>query len=419
MTRCRLGNRVLYGALVASLGAAALAMSATPAMATSFVHPSSQKVALIPGPGPQPPDGPRGIMPTSSYVFGDPSESFDGFQFDDMAISQITAANLARYDTVALIQVNVSSLSSAQQAALAQFAAGGGKLLIHDADETSGNDYSWLLPGGSYGTHVGQGCVNCGSNSGTSTVIANSDLLSTNPADPSYVDFNALNEFTDAIGDSNLLVSTDPRWIALTKGSDASNDSGSQLAYAGDNNGLIIYNGYDTDAIKALASNPFLCDVKKTNYECLPPPAAQPTVDYLAKMWYAELAQGWGTPGQTGGGTGSAGGTGGGGAGGLPHPKRVVDIGQPLGAAAGLPSNRACVARRSILVHLERLAHVRHKQIVEADVYLNRRRVLHERRPFTNKRIKNLPRHGRYTVKVVATTRRGYNLIAKKGYRAC
>ena len=365
-------------------------------------------------------------MPTSSYVFGDPSESFDRFQFSDMPISQITPANLAKYDTVALIQVQVSSLSSAQQAALAQFAAGGGKLLIHDADETSGNDYSWLLPGGSYSTHVGQGCVNCGSDTGTSTVVVNSDLLSDNPADPSYVDFNALNQFTDAIGDSNLLVSTDPRWIALTQGSDASGDSGSQLAYAGDDNGLIIYNGYDTDAIKTLASNPFLCDVKTTNYKCLPPPAPQPTVDYLAKMWYAELAEGWGTPGQTGGGSGggggggAGGGTGSGGANSLPHPKKVVDIGQPLGAGtAGLPSDRACVARRSMLVRLKRLTHVHGKKIVEADVYLNRRHVLHESRHFTNKRISNLPRHGSYTVKVIATTSRGYHLIAKKRYRAC
>lgn len=401
------GLIVRLGALAATLGAM-IAVFAAPATATTSVHSISKKVALIPQNGPVPPQGPNGIMPISSFVTGRPTESFDQFSFSNVGLSQITSANLAQYDTVALIQVRTSSLTSTAKAALAQFVANGGKLIIHDSDETGQNDYSWLLPGGSYTTKVGLGCFNCGSNSGNTTVMSNSSLISANPADPSYVNLGDLYKFTD-VGDSNLLVSTDPRWTALTKGTNGRNESGAQVAFASNNNGLIVYNGFDTDFIKTKASDPFRCNDAKLGYKCPPPPAAQPTVDYLAQMWYSELVQGWGIPGQPGGGGG-----------GLPHPKPVVDVGTPISAAAaGLPSNRRCVARRTLLLRLKRLSHLRHRKVVQADVYVDRKHVLRERRHFTNKTLKHLPRHGRYTVKVVATTVRGYHLIAKQRYRAC
>jgi hypothetical protein len=417
MMKSIFGQEARLGALVATVAAFALAVSATPALATTFVHNASQKVALIPQAGPVPSAGP-GMMPTSSYVTGRPSESFNRFQFSNLPVNQITPANLSKFDTVALIQVRSVSLSTRARAALARFVAGGGKLLIHDSDETSRNDYTWLLPGG-LTTQIGLGCIGCGSASGTATVLANSSLISANPADPSYVNFPDLAKFTDALGDSNLFVSTNPRWIPLSKGTNARNESGANLAYASNNNGLIVYNGFDTDFIKTSASDPFLCNNPNTGYKCPKPPAAQPTVDYLAQMWYSELAQGWGTPPNSGGGSGG-GGTGGGGGNGLPHPKPVVDIGTLIAASsAGLPSNRLCVANRTLLLALKRLAHVPHRRIVQADVYVNRKHVLRERRHFTNKRIKHLPRHGKYTVRVIATTARGFHLIAQRRYRAC
>ena len=123
---------------------------------------------------------------------------------------------LSRFDTVALIQVNTSALSPEAKSALAQFVANGGKLLIHDADETHLNDYSWILPA-SGTTQVGSGCPNCGLTSGSAQITANSALISSNPQDQSYVDLPQLQKFTDALGDANLLVSMDPRWFAAVQ----------------------------------------------------------------------------------------------------------------------------------------------------------------------------------------------------------
>jgi hypothetical protein len=178
--------------LVAALSALTLVLWASPSIAANN---ASQRVALIPGPTPSPAQGPNGVLPTSSFVTGRPSETFSGFSFSSVALDQITPANLANYDTVTLNQVHTTNLTATAKAALAQFVSNGGKLLIHDADETLGNDYSWLL-GGPYLTRVGAGCINCGSQSGTSTVLTSSGIISSNPADSSYVNVGDLYKFT-------------------------------------------------------------------------------------------------------------------------------------------------------------------------------------------------------------------------------
>jgi hypothetical protein len=388
--------------LVVALSALVIAMHTAPALAANN---ASQRVALIPAAGPIPTQGPNGIMPTSSYVSGKPSETFSGFSFSNLALDQVTSANLAKYDTAVLVQVHSSSLSAAAQAALAQFVANGGKLIIHDSDETNGNDYSWLL-GGAFTTNVGTGCINCGSQSGRSTVTTNSGIISAAPADRSFVDLAQLDQFTDQ-GDANLLVSTDPRWNTLVQGTNGNGDSGAEVAYARNKNGLIIYNGFDTDFIKSSPTQPWRCESPNTGFSC---PGVQPTVDWLAHMWFSELAQGWGQAGQPGGG-----------APGLPPGAPVVGIGTPVSPeTAGLPSQvRSCVARKSLRLRLKRFAHMRHRKIVQVDVYVNRKHVIRERHHFGDRTLRHLPRHKRYTVTVVGTTSRGYHLIAKRRYRAC
>jgi hypothetical protein len=379
--------------------------AAMPAAAGQLgTHASSQRVALIPQAGPVPAQGPNGIMPTSSYVAGRPSESFARFSFSNLAINQITPAQLANFDTVALIQVPASILSSTARMALAQFVAGGGKLIIHDADETKGNDYSWLL-GGAYSTGVGAGCNNCGSASGQATITTNNGIVSANPADPSYVNLAELYHFTDQ-GDANLIVSTDPHWFTLVTGTNGAGDTGAQVAYAQSGGGLVIYNGFDTDFIKTRATDPWRCNDAATGFSCPPPPAAQPTVDWLAQMWYSELAETWGSSGQTGGN--------------LPTTIPVTVVGTPVPpTTVGLPKpGRRCVARKRIFVRLSRLAHLRHRTVVEVVVYINRKQVLRERRPFRDRSVK-VPRRGAYTVTVVAVTKRGYHLVVKQRYRGC
>ena len=83
-------------------------------------------------------------MPTSGIVSGVPADSFSRFTFTNVALSQINSATLAQYDTVVLMEVETSALSAAQKAAIVQFVTNGGKLIIHDADETMENDYSRL-----------------------------------------------------------------------------------------------------------------------------------------------------------------------------------------------------------------------------------------------------------------------------------
>ena len=397
---------VFHAAAVAAILCAPVAAVAAPPAIASATR-SSSKVALIPSNGPVPPDGPDGIMPTSSYVAGRPSESFDKFSFHNVGLNQITSATLSQYDTVALIQVRPSQLTAAAKAALAKFVADSGKLIIHDADETSGNDYSWLLPG-SYTTQVGAGCVNCGLSKGTSTITENTGLISANPSDPTYVNMSELGQYTDALGDANLLVTNDPHWFAAAKGMNGLNEAGAQLAYA-QNNGLIIYNGFDTDTILPSPTSPWRCS-GAPNYQCQG--NNHESADWLAQMWYAELDKSWGSNSSSG----------------LPQSNPVSSIGTTIPPSqAGLPTPTpskgkgpiACVAKSRMTLTLTRLAHLKHHTVVQVDVYVNGRHVLRENGRLHNVVLQRLPRHKNVTVKIVATTKRRYHLISSVRYRAC
>ena len=344
-------------------------------------------------------------MPTSQSVSGQPNESFNKFSFTPVGLNQITSAKLSQFDTVALIQVNTSSLSSAAKSALAQFVANGGKLLIHDSDETHLNDYTWILPGSST-TDVGQGCPGCGLTSGSARINANSSLISANPADPSYVDLAQLQKFTDAIGDADLLVSADPRWFAAAQGTNGKGDNGAVVAYASNNNGLVIYNGFDTDMIDPSPAPPWRCVGYASNYTCYNN-GPHPSVDWLAQMWYSELNQSWGSAASGGNGA-------------LPGTTPVSSIGTPVPPGqAGLPTSGRCVAHRTLFLHLKQLVR-RHRNVVQINVYVNGRHVLTERKShWRDVVLRRLPKKGSYIVKIVATTSRRYHLITKGKYRAC
>lgn len=398
---------VRRGLSLAGLVGAAIAISAAPAVALS----SSQKVLLIPGPGPAPaPPGmgsQDGIMPTSTTVAGRSDESFGGFSFTSLQAgvpvspsSPITTATLSKYDTVALIQVHTGSLSASAKAALAQFVASGGKLLIHDSDETHGNDYSWLLPKSSP-TQVGLGCNFCGSTSGSALINADSGLISANPSDHSYVSIPELAKYTDAIGDGNLLTSLDPRWFTAVTGKNGNHESGALVAYATSGKGLIVYSGFDTDMIMPTASSPWRC-INTPQDHCTAA-TGHPTEDWLAQMWYNELTQSWGPSASS-----------------LPQTTPVSSVGTPVSPSqAGLPSPRACVARHRVYLRLKTLVR-HHRQIVRIDVYVNGRHRLRERRHhWHNVTLRRLPKTGSVVIKVVATTRRHYHLISRVRYHAC
>jgi hypothetical protein len=246
--------------VVVALAALGTGVLAGPAQATPQ---SSTAVGIIAGRGVS--DG--GTLPTSGTVAGSAADDFAKFVFTTLDTSSIDSATLATYDTVVLNQVFTADLSTAQKKVLTDYVVAGGKLIIHDADGTTGNDYSWLpVP-----ARTGQSCLNCGNTNGDAQVTENNHLVSSDPNSPFYVNVAELPDNTDAIGDANALKTNDSRWIVDIRATNDNNVNGYVDAYASVG-GLIIFNGLDTDQIGSTL------------------PSGN---DWLAKLWYQELAQPW------------------------------------------------------------------------------------------------------------------------------
>jgi hypothetical protein len=246
--------------LVAVVVAAMLTQGAAPAAA---VVQRSARIAIVEGGGEEstPP------LQTSGSVEGVPEDSFEQFSFQDITQEEIEAPTLAQYDTVVLNQVFTETLSAAQQQALSAFVTSGGKLIIHDADGTEGNNYSWLpVP-----AETGASCQNCGHTDGVAEIVEDNTLVSSDPSSPDYIDVEELPGNSDAVGDANVLVTEDPRWDVDIRATNSQNVNGAVHAYATDG-GLIIYNGLDDDAFEYTF------------------PAA---VGWPSKLWYQELDQQW------------------------------------------------------------------------------------------------------------------------------
>jgi pimeloyl-ACP methyl ester carboxylesterase len=233
------------------------------ARAAPVFHARSQNVAVIPNST----NGSAGALPTSGSVLGVPGASFDEFTFKNLAVADINASQLAQFDTAVLYQVSTVELDDAARQALNNFVLDGGKLLIHDSDSTTANDYSWLAASARTGTS----CPNCGATSGSSRIVEHNTMVSDDPASPAYVNVSELEGVTDAVGDANVMVSQDTRWFQDIQATNSLGQAGAVHTYASVG-GLIVYNGYDTDNIGV--------------------PGAS-GVDWLGKLVYLELAQAW------------------------------------------------------------------------------------------------------------------------------
>lgn len=247
------------------LVAAAISMAfgaVLPGQALAAPHTSSN-VAIIEGSG----SGDVGVLPESGTVGGSPADSFDQFTFTELDQSQIDSATLSQYDTVVLNQVFTDELDAAQEQALSEFVTSGGKLIIHDADGTVANDYSWLPIPASAGTP----CQNCGNLDGVATVVESNSMVSGDPSSPAYIDVSELPGNTDAVGDANMLLSPVPGWFVDIHGQNDNNVGGAIHAYASDV-GEIIYDGFDFDSIGT--------DEPSGN-------------DWLSKLYFDELSQQW------------------------------------------------------------------------------------------------------------------------------
>ena len=238
-------------------------------------HPGqSVNVAIISAPGVI--NG--GTFPTGS------NPSFAAFNFTNLPVANVDAANLATFDTVLLnvassgMGCNVNTLSAGQKADLVNFAAAGNKLIIYDSECYPGPvDYSWLpypfttaKPG--VPTAFGLAIVE---NNFLSTLVGDPSCLL---GDPHCINAAMLEQQTDAVIDMNIMMTLDPNWCVDMSGTLFTGITWPAHTYAkiptGTDQGLIIYNGLDVDYMSSSSV-----------------PSTTSGGGNLAKIWLQELEQ--------------------------------------------------------------------------------------------------------------------------------
>jgi hypothetical protein len=230
--------------------------------AAAYALSASTNVALIPdnhGAA-----GGAGFLPTS-----DPA--FSGITFTNLALADVSAANLTGNDTVVLNQVcdPINQLSPSQRTDLVNFVNAGGKMIIYDSDAcgTIPVDYSWL-PFALVTNSPGP----TGSTGGMLTITEQDALGTSNSASALFIDTSLITSQTDAVGDANVMVTKDVHWCGHADATNVNNVTGFVHAYAIFGSGVFIYNGMDTNDMST-GTTPGTADGPAN----------------LAKMWLQEL----------------------------------------------------------------------------------------------------------------------------------
>lgn len=183
----------------------------------------------------------------SSGAFALSSERPD-VTFERISLDDLSAATLANYDTLVLSQVcNIAQQPQSRLQEIVAWVKAGHKLIIYDSDECSAAvDYSWLPypfttdnPGAR------------GSTRGQLEIVANDSMVSADPAMPSYIDPAGFAGIE--VGDANVMVTQDLRWCGNMEAVNDNAVRGFVHTYGLLGNGLIIYNGLDTDNINTPA----------------------------------------------------------------------------------------------------------------------------------------------------------------------
>jgi len=174
------------------------------------------------------------------------------FTFTAMSPADVSAANLAPFDTAVLnmaswaMACNTDTLSASQKADLVDFVADGHKLIIYDSECWPGPlDYSWMPFPFSTSNPGAMGAP------GTLTIVEDNYLSTNDGADPHFVSAAYLSSNTDAVGDMNVMTTYDPNWCVDMSGTNYNQVTGPVHTYAdypaGSAAGLFIYNGMDMD----------------------------------------------------------------------------------------------------------------------------------------------------------------------------
>lgn len=181
------------------------------------------------------------------------------FNFFTIPVANLTAASLAaggacgaqRCDTVLLniaspaptgLGCNVASLSAAQRTAIVNHLLANGKLFISDS-ECPPQDYSFLPTPFTTSNPGALGAT------GTVTIAEDSILASSIGSDSHFIDAQALGQYTDAVGDMNVLTTRDPSLCLAMTGTNALNQSGPTLVYGKVGTGVLVYQGFDIDVM--------------------------------------------------------------------------------------------------------------------------------------------------------------------------
>jgi hypothetical protein len=204
---------------------------------SAYGFSASTNVALVPDQNGY--YGGAGTLPISG-------PAFSGITFTDLAVADVSAANLAGMDTMVLNMVcnPLSDFTASQRTDIVNFVNGGGKLIIYDSDACGSTpvDYSWLpfpLTTNSPGA--------TGTPGGTLTIVETDALASPNSADPSFIDTAKVTSDTDAVGDANVMVTKDLHWCGEMTATNVNNVTGFSYAYATYGSGIFIYDGLDTN----------------------------------------------------------------------------------------------------------------------------------------------------------------------------
>jgi hypothetical protein len=187
----------------------------------------------------------------------------------------VTAGNLTTYQIVVLlIDAGASSpvLSPQQASDLNDWVNAGGKLIMYDS-EMPAIDYSWLIYPFTTNNPGAMGA------SGELTYLEDNDLGNSNVTSPYYINITQqdANVWSDAVGDANVFVTQDVHWCGHIEAININGVLGWVHTYAVYGDGLMIYDGFDIDALSG-AMTPGIVGI--TN---------------LAKLWLQELTVPWGT----------------------------------------------------------------------------------------------------------------------------
>lgn len=216
-------------------------------------------------------------------IFPSTVDGFSAFNFFQIQRTSISQANLgpggvcgaAGCDTVLLnvasylgsggLGCNINNLSTQAKDDLVRFVSQGGKLIIYDS-ECSPQNYSWLpypfvtSNPGALGAH------------GQLTIVENNQLSSNDPSSTYYLNEYYLENYTDAIGDMNVMTTYNAAWCLDMSGTNARGVTGPVHTYARYGSGLIIYNGWDVDYLSSSTV-----------------PSTTSGAGNLSKTWYQEL----------------------------------------------------------------------------------------------------------------------------------